>query len=1093
MSSSSGTPIVPKYSFYDSNGYPYSFETVDSGFGYTFYRSSIYVEPLSVSLFDCRNIFILENIDGEYYFPQVDGSARITARWLDKNDNPEFFMFDVLYDDENKTPYISKIEESVLDPSGVDRIGDIPSSYSGKTPYQINVAFSPKEENKYERYLNVYYEVDGINVECWQFYFYGEGIEEDERFRVHLENFGIKFNRIDALCLKDYDIKEALPDWADVNMARKSLFINKEEVFPYVGTYYGLKNILMILGYSSELDVKEYWKDISENSRYKGKYVITSVADMLDDGLINDDKYGEINRNGVLYANDSYIKTGFLALCYSFNRRSGQYDGNEAPIMERTTEFTSSEIFYKLQGLKRILQSDFLPVNVQIKDLIGELTYYVSFSKLVWKDKLSIKNMEVNSTAAISVYPDSSKTYIRDLSKFSKWERFPVGSNESDYPSFPEESITETTKENTNILPGISGNLTDDTIPIYIKWIHEFYESGGYDDTIVTSRSIYKDPSTGVEDFSDLLTEPLGTSRSVKYNSHKTIGCPVVLTAEFDQKTIADLINTAASDYVIDDENDHYNVRICDLLFNDYYEIEWVISYGGYLNDVTGEKRMFNFDFSYRTKLHGKDDDEYQYTSLPVFLPYEGYYDVYLRLYSLSGNVTKCYDMKKIEVKTMIPDIVACYTGDDKFSLQISDLYNVTAESFGDSQMYNPIINQVGNIYGSKDDYISNIHDSLTNSSTISSWEDKIEFYDKADGTWKSAKKFNDRLVFGDGDVLRACDFANATINDLFHFSVVNSVLSREVRPGFTISISELSKISELEFGNIDEETNEYYCAVEFPNVEDCKNDYKKFCDSLVSKNSKNRILNLFDIYPSYCHEKGGLQPYKKKMDPNVIVFSAKSCNKLGFQFYRTKDKAGNYSKIKYTFDVPYYGYTDEIINTFEHPELINLDVPYTDIVSGDANDPKYYKDNEYLDNSILPGGVEGAYEDTTDDLDRCGNLPVVFTDNYINSTYMKYARGSFVIPRFKYVIFFATNVCRQVDFLWTLYDETGKTVVMTRNCPYFIYRFEDLGTYRLTYLSHDALGNDYYNDCFGMITVMDSKTFIPYIDNEVSKIVAKN
>ena len=97
--------------------------------------------------------------------------------------------------------------------------------------------------------------------------FYGEGLDEDERFGVWAKNFGIKFNKEDANILKDYDIKEAYPDWDQLNIARKSLIVNRDQIYPYIGTYKGLSNFVDILGYKDVLQVKEYWKNINKKSQ----------------------------------------------------------------------------------------------------------------------------------------------------------------------------------------------------------------------------------------------------------------------------------------------------------------------------------------------------------------------------------------------------------------------------------------------------------------------------------------------------------------------------------------------------------------------------------------------------------------------------------------------------------------------------------------------------------------------------------------------------------------------------------------------------------------------------------------------------------
>ena len=66
-------------------------------------------------------------------------------------------------------------------------------------------------------------------------YFYGEGENEDDRFRIWLQNFGIKFNKVDANILAEYDIKEAFPDYKQLNESRKAILVNHQEIYPYIG------------------------------------------------------------------------------------------------------------------------------------------------------------------------------------------------------------------------------------------------------------------------------------------------------------------------------------------------------------------------------------------------------------------------------------------------------------------------------------------------------------------------------------------------------------------------------------------------------------------------------------------------------------------------------------------------------------------------------------------------------------------------------------------------------------------------------------------------------------------------------------------
>jgi len=236
--------------FFDKDGYPCNYEVDPDGC----FVGEVYLQPLSLSLYDNVNLFVLqEKQDGNFYFPELSAGESLLFKWVGDSVQ-EFFLYDVVDDDSNGYPYINKVNSVTIS-----------ESVSGvRLPLQLNVAFCPSSESIFERYLNGYVvSAGGSMVKFLNVKFYGEGVGEDERMRVILENFGIRFNRTDSLCIKDYDIKEAYPDWTLVNDIRKQLIINKEEIFPYVGTYIGLKNFVDVLGYKGVLDIREYWKNVN--------------------------------------------------------------------------------------------------------------------------------------------------------------------------------------------------------------------------------------------------------------------------------------------------------------------------------------------------------------------------------------------------------------------------------------------------------------------------------------------------------------------------------------------------------------------------------------------------------------------------------------------------------------------------------------------------------------------------------------------------------------------------------------------------------------------------------------------------------------
>jgi hypothetical protein len=139
---------------------------------------------------------------------------------------------------------------------------------------------------------------------------------------VWLNNFGIKFNREDAQILKNYDLKENLPDWKDVNLARKEILVNRDQIYPYVGTYKGLINLVNILGYRDVLKVKEYWQNVEVNSPYYKKFAQVDITDMMDDGIIQN--LDLVNRNAQIKKSERFVNmtmTGYRKLSLQLNLR----------------------------------------------------------------------------------------------------------------------------------------------------------------------------------------------------------------------------------------------------------------------------------------------------------------------------------------------------------------------------------------------------------------------------------------------------------------------------------------------------------------------------------------------------------------------------------------------------------------------------------------------------------------------------------------------------------------------------------------------------------------------------------------------------
>jgi hypothetical protein len=251
-----------------------------------YFEGKLYFNPISNFLFDNENLFILEKVGEEYKFPTLNQYESLEFIWTDTNNEKEWFIYTILKDTVQDREFINKVDK--LEVAQSDFINGS-SQLDLKLPLQVNIAFSPTEEKIFDRTLEIWKKDSNLTTreKVAQLYFYGEGVEEEERFKTWSQNFGIKFLREDANILKDYDIKEAFPDTKSINQARKELLVNKDQIYPYIGTYKGLSNFINILGYKNTLEIKEYWNNVNPKSPTYGKQLMVDISDYLDDSKLD--------------------------------------------------------------------------------------------------------------------------------------------------------------------------------------------------------------------------------------------------------------------------------------------------------------------------------------------------------------------------------------------------------------------------------------------------------------------------------------------------------------------------------------------------------------------------------------------------------------------------------------------------------------------------------------------------------------------------------------------------------------------------------------------------------------------------------------
>jgi hypothetical protein len=273
---------------------------------------------------------------------------------------------------------------------------------SNEVAMQINIGFNPTIEDGYGSTL---YIKDIAGHVFAEIFIYGEGEEEDERLRDLLQSLGHDLLPSDSIIFDTSDVNEPEVDWILMNQKRKEMLLEAGNIFPYLGSYKALINIIKFFGYQN-LRMKEYWLNIDQTSLYYGKYKQINIADVFTEDA-------NFNNSG-LVPNKIYKKTNQFGLFYDITVDSGEFDNDGLPIATEVFTFSPHEILIKIYALKKKLQNYFLPVNAKIVDIIGEAVYYGKYDINVWNDQYRIDSVSLGLTPKFSVLP-SREGYLEDL------------------------------------------------------------------------------------------------------------------------------------------------------------------------------------------------------------------------------------------------------------------------------------------------------------------------------------------------------------------------------------------------------------------------------------------------------------------------------------------------------------------------------------------------------------------------------------------------------------------------------------------------------------------------------------------------------
>lgn len=194
--------------------------------------------------------------------------------------------------------------------------------------------------------------------EIGRFITYGQTEEEDIRFKVELGNQGKLISPDEVFIFKEYDINEGGIDWTFLNKKRKEMLMNKDVIYPYIGSYKSLINAINYFGYN-DLQLNEYYRNINPESKLFGQLYKVEIPDIFDNTTKG---WSEKDFIKFTLPNPNYEETNLFNLTYFVTDKDGNYILN----------YSLDEIIIKLQGLKYWLKRNIIPLTHKIVDIIGQ-------------------------------------------------------------------------------------------------------------------------------------------------------------------------------------------------------------------------------------------------------------------------------------------------------------------------------------------------------------------------------------------------------------------------------------------------------------------------------------------------------------------------------------------------------------------------------------------------------------------------------------------------------------------------------------------------------------------------------------------------
>lgn len=231
-------------------------------------------------------------------------------------------------------------------------------SYTNLTGRVLDNESSEVTYNDDTLYLDVTIEVNPKKILTLDIY--GQTEIEDIRYKTELKNTGKLINTEDIFIFKEYDLLEGGVDWNYMNNKRREMLTVRNDIYNYIGSYRSLINAINFFGYN-DLELYEYFRNIDMDSPNFDKLSKVEIPDIFD----NSTEGWTENYRDYLYPNKKYEETKLFNLSYNLT----DFDGN------RLSTYSLEEVIIKLQGLKKWLEKNIVPITHKILDITGRVDF----------------------------------------------------------------------------------------------------------------------------------------------------------------------------------------------------------------------------------------------------------------------------------------------------------------------------------------------------------------------------------------------------------------------------------------------------------------------------------------------------------------------------------------------------------------------------------------------------------------------------------------------------------------------------------------------------------------------------------------------